>query len=305
VLLDPPVPQLLAANFAIPGATVRMAESYDNGSSYLLVTTPRNENHDYTLSITKAGYTFNALTLVAHNITPRPAVFVGQSASFIIKDTTKIVAEAGADDIGAAKEAAEYLAGTLRKSTGYPVAVVDSGEVGLRDISLKIISKTQDLADGVNHAKATDDGYALVIGIDGARLTAYTKAGLLRGIRTMKQLLPAEITADALVADVNWVMTYATVVDYQGTQVVLSEKDGQVTADYTIYNTEAGRKIQLILAEYDGNGALKGVTQEEHTVAADPSEPATFSITIPSAGNQVKAYLWDADTYLPLCPAGN
>ena len=303
VLLDPPVPGLLAANFSAPGSTVRMAESFDNGSSYLIVTTPRNDNRVYTLSINKAGYTFNTLDMPVHNIVPKPASFVGQSASFIIKPSTKIII--GSDDpaqLDALKDAAEAFASKLRSSTGYDVEVADSGNAGIRDISMKIIPTTQNLAPAIDYTKAGDKGYALNIGVDGAYLTAYTIEGLVSGIRTISQLLPPEIESASLVTGVDWIMTYCTVADYPYSVEAKQNRD-MVEANYYISNMSGEVKEALcILASYDKNGVLKQLIEER--VSVKPFESEEITISMPFTGTP-KAFLWDGLTYVPLCAASS
>jgi N-acetyl-beta-hexosaminidase len=311
VKFDPPVPSLINTNFTINnGVTVRMAETFDNGSTYLLVTTPRNEgNTTYRLTVNRSGanpaYTFNTVDLTFTSLTPKPEIFTLDSASFIIKPTTKFIVEtAAAADLAAAKALADSLAATIRTSTGYGIDVVTTGTVGIRDISIKIINKIQNLDQNTDYATATDEGYALNIGVDGAYLTAYTPVGLLRGIRSILQLLPAEIQASSLVTGVDWVMTYASITDYQGSKVVLTAQDGEVTAEYNVFNPSESdeRKVLCILAEYSEDGTLLSVKQEELSAAV--YDLTTFKLTIPDGGHTVKAFLWDANTFVPLCAAG-
>jgi hypothetical protein len=92
VKFDPPVPSLINTNFTIDyGVTVRMADTFDTSSTYLLVSTPRNEGRfPYTLTINRAGtnpaYTFNKVDLTYAYISPKPEIFTMDSASFIIAD---------------------------------------------------------------------------------------------------------------------------------------------------------------------------------------------------------------------------
>ena len=219
VILDPPVPGLLAANFQIDGGiAVRMAESFDNGSSYVLVTRPRNDNRDYTLSIANAGYTFNEVALITHRLNPRPVYFKGNSASFIIKPESKIVISYATND-AAVLDAASAFAAILRTSTGYDIPLINNTMPvvvvpGLRDISIGLIPKTEPLFGAFDYEEAGDTGYYLNIGIDATFLTAYTAKGIERGIQAMYQLLPDEIQSSTVVKGIDWVMTYAEIVDY-------------------------------------------------------------------------------------------
>jgi hypothetical protein len=308
VKFDPPVPSLINTNFTINnGITVRMAETFDNGSTYLLVTTPRNDGKaTYTLTVNRAGtnpaYTFNKVDLTYADISPLPEIFTMDSASFIIKPTTKFILEtADAADLAEARGLVETLASTVRRSTGYDVDVVTTGETGIRDISFKIIPKSQELRPGVGYATATDAGYALEIGIDGAYLNAYTPAGLVRGIRTLLQLLPKEIQADSLVTGVDWVMTYASIIDYEGSKMrIRPDVDGTVTATYYVFNPNKEKEMNIayIIAAYDENGKLLSFKQEVASVPAYGFD--TFQLTIPDGAYTHKAYLWDAGTYVPI-----
>jgi hypothetical protein len=189
----------------------------------------------------------------------------------------------------------------VRRSTGYDIDVVTAGETGLRDISFKIIPKSQELRPGVGYATATVAGYALEIGIDGAYLSAYTPAGLVRGIRTLLQILPEKIQADSLVTGVDWVMTYASVADYQGSKVDIAiDESGEVIAEYNVFNPSKDKELKAvyIIAEYDENGKLLNLKQEVASVPAYGF--GTFKLTASDGRNTVRAYLWDANTYVPL-----
>jgi hypothetical protein len=153
----------LAANFSIPGVTIRMAESYDNGSSYLLITSPRDDgNAIYTLTVTKTGtapvYTFNTLSIADKPISPKPVSYKLIQASFIIKPETKIFVNT---DNAAVLAAANDLAATFRASTGYTIPVATAGEKGISDISLQLIPTTVALTAGFDFARTGYSGYYL------------------------------------------------------------------------------------------------------------------------------------------------
>ena len=217
IKLDPPVPGLLAANFSIPGVTIRMAESYDNGNSYLLITSPRDDgNAIYTLTVTKTGtapvYTFNTLSIADKPISPKPVSYKLIQASFIIKPETKIFVNT---DNAAVLAAANDLAATFRASTGYTIPVATAGEKGIRDISLQLIPTTVALTTGFDFARTGYSGYYLETGVDGAVLKAYVPSGLARGIKALYQLLPATIKSATVVNEEDWIMPFAEIADYQ------------------------------------------------------------------------------------------
>ena len=227
--LEPPVPGLLAADFSIPGVTVRMAETFDNGSTYLLITTPRdNGNATYTLSISKSGtapaYVFNPLEVTDYQLNPQPLSFKVIQASFIIKPETKIFVDGGDAEVVASASA---LAAELRASTGFDIPVATSGAKGIRDISISLIPATEQLAAGYGYAATGYSGYYLEIGIDGAFLKAYTPTGAAAGLETICQLLPEEISSQTVVSDVDWIMPYAEIVGFQTFDVSFVDDDNE------------------------------------------------------------------------------
>jgi hexosaminidase len=94
--------------------------------------------------------------------------------SFTLTRDTRILARPGSGTAGA------YLAGILRRSTGYPLPVSTQGG------SHNVISLT--LAGG-----AKGEGYHLAVSTASVRLEAGTAEGLFRGVQTLRQLLPPAI----------------------------------------------------------------------------------------------------------------
>jgi hexosaminidase len=110
---------------------------------------------------------------------PKPVSTAADGGSFSLAETARIVVPPGDAEVAAA---GEYLAGRLRPSTGYPLPVV-AGEPSAGDIAL---------ATGSDHSLG-EEGYDLAISADGVRLAAHQPAGLLRGIQTIRQLLPPSV----------------------------------------------------------------------------------------------------------------
>ncbi|MDN3359492.1 beta-N-acetylhexosaminidase [Actinomadura sp. DC4] len=94
--------------------------------------------------------------------------------SFTLTRHTRIVARPGSGTAGS------YLAGILRRSTGYPLPLTASG--GSRDvISLGLSGREK------------GEGYRLDVTRASVRLEAGSAAGLFRGVQTLRQLLPPAV----------------------------------------------------------------------------------------------------------------
>ena len=319
----PPVPDLLLTNFSVPGATVRIAESHDNGSTYLLVTTRRNESvADKLEIINKEGYTFNAVDLgVSHNIVPKPAEFIDYEGTFEIKATTKIFVSEEA------KGVADFLAQKLRTSTGFSLPVVTSGESSADDINLKLIDKTADLPMAYNYGstasdyeKVGDEGYRLYVDInEGVVLSAYTAEGLFRGVQTIRQLLPAEIEKSTVVTAAKWTVPYCDVVDYprygfrsmmldvarhfQTKEEVMRQIDqmAQYKINYVHLHLTDNQGFRIAFDKYpeltDFGGATKNMSSGNYNTAnVVPGHPASASRFAPGSINDGKpGYYTKAD----------
>ncbi|MEV4583118.1 family 20 glycosylhydrolase [Nonomuraea jabiensis] len=104
-------------------------------------------------------------------IVPVPAsVSVTAGTSFSLTQSTAIVGSG---------VVAEYLAGILRRSTGYPFPITTSG-TGIK-LSLS------------GPATMAQEAYHLDVTASGVTITARTQEGLVRGVQTFRQLLPAKV----------------------------------------------------------------------------------------------------------------
>jgi hexosaminidase len=146
-------------------------------------------------------------------IIPAPStVEVHASAPpFVLAVSSRILAT------DAATPVAEYLAGVLRPSTGYPLPVmspVDGGVAGPGDIVLHLDGPGPDGTgpSGAGLAGPADEAYALDTSGTGARIAATSPAGLFRGIQTLRQLFPAVIERRA-VQSAAWQAVAVTVTD--------------------------------------------------------------------------------------------
>ncbi|MCW2916532.1 MAG: Beta-N-acetylhexosaminidase [Actinomycetia bacterium] len=112
-------------------------------------------------------------------IVPAPvSLHTVPGASFALTRGTRIVVGRDAASVGA------YLAGVLRRSTGYPLRISDHGGPA-HAISL-------DLGGSERLGR---EGYRLDSTPAGLRLRARTPEGLFHGVQTLLQLLPARVEA--------------------------------------------------------------------------------------------------------------
>ena len=83
----------------------------------------------------------------------------------------------------------------------------------------------------------------------------------------------------------------------------LSQTNDDIIAQYRIGNSSEDETLSVmyILAQYAENGMLISIKTE--TVTVPPLGIAYPSITAGKAGKYAKAFIWAADTYVPLCEA--
>jgi hexosaminidase len=113
--------------------------------------------------------------VAAPRLVPAPAALrTLPGVSFTLTRRTRIVARPGSGTAG------PYLAGILRRSTGYPLRVAGSG--GPRDVISLSLSR---------HEKG--EGYHLTVSKASVRLEAGSAEGLFRGVQTLRQLLPPAV----------------------------------------------------------------------------------------------------------------
>jgi hexosaminidase len=128
-------------------------------------------------------------------IVPAPAsVRAVPGQAFTLTRKTRIVARPDSGTAGA------YLAGILRRSTGYPLPVTASG--GSHDVISLALS-----------GAAKGEGYRLAVTKSAVRLEAGTPEGLFRGVQTLRQLLPAQAESHHAVRTGSWTVQGVEVTD--------------------------------------------------------------------------------------------
>jgi hexosaminidase len=136
----------------------------------------------------------NAATPAFPNVVvPAPVSATANGATFTLGSTATISADAA--DVG------NYLAGVLRRSTGYPLPVSTGG------------SGTIQLLLSGAPASVGSQGYQLTVTGTGVVVQANQAAGLFAGVQTLLQLLPAAAEG-ATVAAGPWTVPGGTVLDY-------------------------------------------------------------------------------------------
>lgn len=128
---------------------------------------------------------------------PQPTSVMGGGGEMHLTSGVRIVA---ADELFAE---AELLAAVLRRSTGYPLPVLDD-EPGEGDITLALDPSLVHLGT---------EGYRVVVGAEGVSVVAPTPAGICYGCQTVRQLLPPAIESPEVIEGGEWPLPLVTIED--------------------------------------------------------------------------------------------
>ncbi|MCU1680055.1 MAG: beta-N-acetylhexosaminidase [Amycolatopsis sp.] len=123
-------------------------------------------------------------------------------ADFTLSPLTVIRTDFGASPD--TKQVANYLAGLLRPSTGYPLPVIAAPNFGWPAISLVL---------GHADPSAGTEGYQLDVAKSGVTLRANTATGLFEGVQSLRQLLPSQVEAKT-VQHTKWTVSGGAILDY-------------------------------------------------------------------------------------------
>ncbi|HYF66981.1 MAG TPA: beta-N-acetylhexosaminidase [Ohtaekwangia sp.] len=136
--------------------------------------------------------------LAFESLIPKPVSAEATGKAFFITAETEIhVAEEHLVKAG------EFLAGKLRPATGFALEVSVNSEKADKGILLNLSGE----------ATLGEEGYTITILEDGLTLSAHKPAGLIRGIQTIRQLLPAGIELNT-VQQASWEIATGTITDY-------------------------------------------------------------------------------------------
>ena len=127
-------------------------------------------------------------------IIPKPLKIEETPGKFAIDARTRILVDKKSGTLG---DVATFLAGELRRATGFPLPVVLDAEVkGAKNAILLSVPLT---------GKPTGaEGYELTVTPNFVRIAAQAPAGVFYGEQTLFQLLPAEFEEDTPVRGVAW-----------------------------------------------------------------------------------------------------
>ncbi len=125
--------------------------------------------------------------LSKENLIPKPSKLVATGSSFELEDETTIYVQSGSEEV---KKIGHYLANLLKPATGYSFEVEETDKPGDDDAINLIIDN--------NAIELGEEGYQLSIEEEYVVLKAFKPAGLIRGIQTLRQVLPASIESDEL-----------------------------------------------------------------------------------------------------------
>ena len=129
------------------------------------------------------------------NIIPQPTQIVLAKGEWLLKNNVKI----GAPDDEKWTHVANFLAGQLKKSTGFALKTVK----GKGEISFV---KTADASLG-------EEGYRLLATSKGVTIQAQTAKGAFYGMQTLLQLLPVQVFSEKVVANAKWNVPLVTIKD--------------------------------------------------------------------------------------------
>jgi hexosaminidase len=140
--------------------------------------------------------------LSRESIIPKPLSVIATGEYFKLKASTDIYIQGTSAEI---TEAGQFLAETLRPSTGYIIDIKNARKTPRRGSIL--ITLSDDLKN------LGDEGYDLTITKKLVTLAAASPEGLFRGIQTIRQLFPAEIELDTIQKS-PWEIATGKITDY-------------------------------------------------------------------------------------------
>src|SRR5215216_1768047 len=136
------------------------------------------------------------------NLIPMPVSVTSTGGNFLLPGTADIYVEPGSTELTAI---GQYLADKLNPSTGYGLQVLTTtGAPPTGNIYLTTVGGDPTLGD---------EGYELTVTSSLVTVKAYKPAGLVRGIQTIRQLLPAAVENSTLPPG-PWTIATGTIQDY-------------------------------------------------------------------------------------------
>ncbi|MFA9388422.1 MAG: beta-N-acetylhexosaminidase [Prolixibacteraceae bacterium] len=136
------------------------------------------------------------------NLIPQPVSLMATNSSFALSEKTTIYVQGQSPEV---IFTAHYMAKLFQPSTGFPLKVKAAPE--------KITKGNIVLAINPNIQVPNKEGYQLSISENQVLLEALEPVGIIRGIQTIRQLLPAEIELKSKQKG-PWLLASGTIVDY-------------------------------------------------------------------------------------------
>ena len=140
--------------------------------------------------------------LSKENIIPKPVSIAATGDYFTIKSHTGIYIQSESEEL---IKIGQYLADRLKPATGFDLDVKLT-EKAPRPGNIYITLSGSD-------SKLGEEGYMLTITKKMVTLTAQNPAGLIRGIQTIRQILPVEIELPGI-QDISWDIASGIITDY-------------------------------------------------------------------------------------------
>ncbi|HEY4965428.1 MAG TPA: family 20 glycosylhydrolase [Puia sp.] len=141
-----------------------------------------------------AAFTQNNISII-----PQPVTLTVNMGNFILPSHITI----SADNNPGLKQALADLTSRLSVPTGYSVSMSNSSSATIR---LSLNQKA--------NPEIGNEGYQLTVTNKKVTITANQSAGILYGVQSFLQLLPAEITTDSLVKNISWSAPCVSITDY-------------------------------------------------------------------------------------------
>ncbi|RLD68388.1 MAG: beta-N-acetylhexosaminidase [Bacteroidetes bacterium] len=142
------------------------------------------------------------MDLAQESIIPKPVSIMATNSSFKLEEGLSIYVKGEAEELN---QIGQYLAKTLKPSTGFEIEVQSTDkEPGAGNIYLTISDSETELGE---------EGYELIVTENLISLNADKPAGLIRGIQTLRQILPPKIESTT-VEQGPWLIATGTITDY-------------------------------------------------------------------------------------------
>lgn len=141
----------------------------------------------------------------ANNIIPKPLSYeVGKGKFIITKDSSIYVKGNTPEETEELRKIAEFLTGKLKPATGFELKVIEGDNPPKGSVFLTTVG---------GESGQGEEGYKMVTTEDGIIITALKPAGISRGVQTLRQVLPPDITKNTIVENVQWSIPASTIND--------------------------------------------------------------------------------------------